>query len=173
MNRELKFRVWSIEDKNWDNPSILEVWNDSGKLEPFQYIKTGHLNPIYMPLENYIIQQFTGLKDKNGKEIYEGDIISHEHDTRWLPSGGSIFKNYFTIEWVNGDTFGVNGDEYAALYTGFMAKLIRTGDASTYDIGKMKNIGNEFQFENYGYCGLVVTECEVIGNIFENKELLK
>jgi len=75
MNREIKFRVWNSEDKSWDNPAILEVWDESGKLEPYSYIKTGKLNPLYQPIENYIIQQWTGLLDKNGKEIYEGDII--------------------------------------------------------------------------------------------------
>lgn len=73
--RIIKFRVWDLENKTWENPSILEVWNDSGKLEPFKYIKTGKLNPLYSPIENYIIQQFTGVYDKNQKEIYEGDII--------------------------------------------------------------------------------------------------
>ena len=38
-NREFKFRVWSLEDKCWDNPAILEVWDESGKLEPYSYIK--------------------------------------------------------------------------------------------------------------------------------------
>ena len=73
--RELRFRVWNIADKCWDNPNMLEVWNDSGKLEPFKYIKSGKLDPIYNPKENYVIQQFTGLKDLKNKDIYEGDLV--------------------------------------------------------------------------------------------------
>lgn len=61
--RELKFRVWLHNSKEWGNVACLEIFNATGKLEY-----------LYQD-QPYTIQQYIGLKDKNEKEIYEGDIL--------------------------------------------------------------------------------------------------
>lgn len=72
MNREIKFRVWLHDTKKWGDVACIEVFNSTGKLEY-----------LYQD-QPYTIQQYTGLKDKSGKEIYEGDIISGEfYDTEY------------------------------------------------------------------------------------------
>ena len=65
--RELKFRVWSEDDKEYRTDCKLKYLFTS---------PTGLPSTVYNDEgDRFDIEQYTGLKDKNGKEIYVGDII--------------------------------------------------------------------------------------------------
>lgn len=61
MNRELKFRIWYYDQKKFDYN--VELKDFSKYSFPLYWCK---------------VQQYTGLKDRNGKEIYDGDILKHD-----------------------------------------------------------------------------------------------
>jgi uncharacterized phage protein (TIGR01671 family) len=82
--KEIKFRAWDKEDKTMRT------------LEEIK--KLGGLNIWSSNLDtesSFILMQYTGLKDKNGKEIYEGDIVEFEDGEKYYISFSS---GTFTLE---------------------------------------------------------------------------
>ena len=140
MNREIKFRGKDYNNKWRYGDLVQEKW---GKGKAIMIKKN---TTAWSVLED-TVGQFTGLKDENGKEIYEGDIIEFSYDEFIGNFDTKVAKG--TIEFTNG-TF-----------------LIKTFEIEGK---KVKDTDNEELFLLY-----TVNTCtlKVIGNVYENSELLE
>ena len=136
MNRELKFRVWDGKCYRGNLKKYFLNLHD-GEISEVAY--SDLYDEYYDASERgskLIIQQYTGLKDKNGKEICEGDIIHYKFDGASYPKEAQ--DKLLTCE-------------YDASFGGY-----------TFDCKG----GSYYWAEIQGYV-------EIVGNIFENSELLK
>jgi len=137
--REIKFRAWNKKGVYANTM----VYQDGPDLDGvIYYTTTVEGQDVYYNFEDimdskyFILMQYTGLKDKNGKEIYEGDVFTFHPSKEWV---GTEPENPCVVFWSNS-------------LCAFMF-YVGEPDMSTL-LPPSESI-------------------EIIGNIYENPELLK
>ena len=93
--REIKFRAWDIHNKKWTLP-LVACSGRTTLVEPFNHRKDTEGNLIEIKL-----MQYTGLRDKNGKEIYEGDVVKSPLYGQTI--GKIVFKGGCFVFWWGSD----------------------------------------------------------------------
>lgn len=143
--RKIKFRAWDKDEKrmihlanSMDSDTFLQLNNHSwGVFEPEKENYYGGASANKLRVD--ILMQYTGLKDKNGTEIYEGDIVKCEK------RGYAFYKSVVKYNDVMGRFDIVQGDGSFPL--------------------TLEEIVDDISIGGLDY--------EVIGNIYENPELLE
>ncbi len=150
--REIKFRAWVTED-----PELPEMITENTNTE-YQMIGNETWFSVisnheyYLNESDYIIMQYTWLKDKNGKEIYEGDFVK----AHYFNNGGE------TDKYITGTVEKRCGSWAVVDYTQ-KDNWLYFHETSAYDFILRNETGENTQTESF----------EILGNIYENPELLE
>lgn len=169
--REIKFRGKSKNVNEWCYGTY--IFTDDNRNNPFRtgpfkeshrivFWCSGDWNMGGWVDEEVIpetIGQYTGLKDKNGKEIYEGDVLhikQYENNGYRLFGTDVSFPNCFTLDECKG-------------------KLLREGNELVYFSEGCMCVGDMFISALFGDMrySFPLFELEIIGNIHDNPELIK
>ena len=134
--REIKFRAWNKELKTMNPVSALHF--DKRKYN-LMFIDSGWK---HIPTK-FELMQYTGLKDKNGVEIYEGDILHIKE----------FCDNEIDVEFISKVIFS-NKNVFPSAFQLEEVRIIK---------------GYAFISQS----GEIDSEVEIIGNIYENSELIK
>lgn len=155
--REIKFRVWDKETKHIHifGDDIHDAITSEGKTNKIYYYNLQNGCDSLDEDSDYVLMQYTGLKDKNGQEIYEGDIVKRslrDKDER------IYFEDFYVI------IFDKAAFQYKGIKEYYISETGRKWKQEEKE-GYRQDLGSNF--------GVNIKDIEVIGNIYNNPELLE
>ncbi|WP_157930352.1 YopX family protein [Mycobacteroides abscessus] len=151
--KEIKYRAWDKEEN--EMLELVTVGCTRKDMWHPLYIKNGFINGI--DHNNYELMQYTGLKDKNEKEIFVGDIANVNY------MGFSRFRVQILFGEYEQD--GSGGEYSPSTCIGFYAKALNSDVLDEFDCRLVPEYLTETSILSF-------ESIEVIGNTFENPELL-
>jgi uncharacterized phage protein (TIGR01671 family) len=158
--RELKFRAWYKPEKKM-------IYNIQKEFE--ERIELGmDCFSDYLNNDDFIVEQYTGLKDKNGRKIYEGDVIECVFNVR--EAEVSVIGEVCIFEGQG--AYGIKNVKYNN------QELRRLCDKENEYAGEIfcfagyDNTDEDQTLIFTDYC-FIEDDLEVLGNIHENPELLE
>lgn len=102
--KDIKLRAWRKNNKEWINPTLFAVVGSGVVL----LYRDGRWKTAYEGIE---IARFTGLKGKDGKDIYEGDIVSVDVDQML----GGTEEGIGVVQWNDDGNWAIDFPQHGTI----------------------------------------------------------
>lgn len=174
--REIKFRAW--DKKINQMVQVMTISFRCGHIDCVHHAhehKGGHY--LTNGEKDYVLMQYTGLKDTNGREIYEGDILSRLRDIR---TGTRVHRGYRKGDWYTEPvkqeqeirgvvTFG----QLEIVHQQTQGFYVKVHEKNRYQSSwRMRGINDRLSPVTEDLSENITSQHEIVGNIHENPGLL-